>query len=142
MCLFELLRDNILTLTSSGFGSELKDVDLADLNDNTRDIVVNGFYQSGGTLLIRNQQHLSPEQLCDFVALFGTVEKNEKLTAVHSYNHLNEFLRLTNPHRPPLSAELLKELPPITRPLVARHPVTDKKPLYHKHPYRAGKWNA
>lgn len=210
--------NNHSNLTTSGFGIELKDIDLADLNDGTKSAVVNGFYESGGALLIRNQQHLTPEQLCDFVALFGSVEKNEKynpdflmpdipevlrigtliedgkrralwiksdeellwhsddtfrhpqpigsclfcvtapptgaetwyagmsaaydalshelkeqiepLTAVHSYNHLNEFLRISNPHRPPLSTEMLKKLPPITRPLVARHPITRKKTLY------------
>ena len=205
-------------LTSSGFGLELNDLDLADLNDQTRDILVKAFYQSGGVLLIRNQQHLTPKQLCDFAALFGVVEKNEKynpdfllpdypeilrlgtlmeegkrkelwiksdeellwhsddtfrhpqpigsclycltapkegaatwyagmnhaydalsddlkkrinpLTAVHSYDHLNELLRQTNPHRPPLSEELKANLPPITRPLVAEHPVTHNKSIY------------
>ncbi len=205
-------------LSESGFGLELQDVDLADLNDQIIERVTKAFYASGGALLIRNQEHLTPENLRDFVALFGTVEKNEKynpdflmpdfpeilrlgnlmengkraalwiksddvlmwhsddtfrdpqpigsclycvtapptgaatwfagmthayqalsddlkktitpLTALHSYDHLNEFLRLSNPHRPPLSEELLKELPPIERPLVVKHPVTGKKALY------------
>ena len=211
------IGNNQTSLTSSGFGLELKDIDLAELDDNTKSILVEGFYASGGAILIRNQQHLTPKQLCDFVSLFGSVEKNEKydpnflepdfpevlrignlmedgqrkalwiksdeerlwhsddtfrhpqpigsclfcvtapptggetwfagmgeayvdlsdeikqkikpLTALHSYNHLNEFLRKTNPHRPPLSSEMRKNLPPITRPLVVEHPVTHKKAL-------------
>ncbi|MDG1437786.1 MAG: TauD/TfdA family dioxygenase, partial [Emcibacteraceae bacterium] len=171
-----------------------------------------------GVILIRNQQHLTPKNLNDFAAIFGSVEKNEKynpefilpnhpeilrlgtlkengkrralwiksddetlwhsddtfrdpqpigsclfcvtapkegaatwyagmshaydalpehlkekietLTAVHSYNHLNEILCQVNPHRPKLSAEMKAKLPPITRPLVAVHPVTRKKSIY------------
>ena len=205
-------------LTSSGFGVELTDIDLAKLNDHNRNAVLTGFYKGGGLILIRNQQHITPEQLRDFVALFGSVELNEKydpaflmpgfpeilrignikengkyaalfiksesellwhtddsfrdpqpigsclfcihappvgaetwfagmcaayealpedirqqiepLTAVHSYNHLNELLRQKNPHRPPLSAELRQNHPPITRPLIAQHPVTRRQALY------------
>ena len=212
------VSNNYSPLTASGFGIELKGVDLADLNEDTRSTVINGFYESGGALLIRDQQHLTPKQLCDFVSLFGSLEKNEKynndfilpdypeilrlgnleeegirkalwiksdeerlwhsddtfrhpqpigsclycvsappsggetwfagmaeaydalpedrksqiepLTAVHSYNHLNELLRLTNPHRTVLSDEMKAQLPPITRPLVVTHPVTRKKALY------------
>ena len=205
-------------LTSSGFGLKLTDIDLTNLNKQNKEVLVQAFYQSGGALLIRNQKHLTPQQLCDFAAVFGIVEKNEKynpdfllpdypeilrlgtlteqgkrkalwiksdeeilwhsddtfrhpqpigsclycvtapkeggatwyagmshaydalseelktlidpLTAVHSYDHLNELLRKTNPHRPQLSEEMKKNLPPITRPLVAEHPITHNKSIY------------
>ena len=210
--------NNHTHLTPSGFGLELTDLDLADLSDQNKEILVDAFYKSGGALLIRNQGHLTPQQLCDFAAVIGDVEKNEKynpdfllpdypeilrlgtlmeegkrkalwiksdedilwhsddtfrhpqpigsclfcitapkvgaatwyagmsqayealsddlkkridpLTAVHSYDHLNEFLRKSNPHRPPLSEEMRAKLPPITRPLVAKHPITHKKSIY------------
>ncbi len=52
------------------------------------------------------------------------------LETVHSYHHLNEILRRKNPHRPPLSENLRRQHPPVTRPLVAQHPVTGRKSLY------------
>ena len=52
------------------------------------------------------------------------------LTAVHSYDYLNEYLRKANPHRPPLSDELKAQHPPVTRPLTPEHPVTGRKSLY------------
>jgi len=52
------------------------------------------------------------------------------LVAVHSYDYLNEFLRLSNPHRPPLSAALKAKHPPVRRPLVARHPVSGERGFY------------
>jgi len=57
-------------------------------------------------------------------------ERIDAMRTVHSYNHLNELLRKKNPHRPPLSDDLLHQFPPIERPLVARHPVTNRKALY------------
>ena len=57
------IGNNQTSLTSSGFGLELKDIDLAELDDNTKSILVEGFYASGGAILIRNQQHLTPKQL-------------------------------------------------------------------------------
>ena len=56
--------------------------------------------------------------------------KIDTLTTVHSYDYLNERLRRTNPHRPPLTDELKRKLPPVRRPLVAKHPVTGCKALY------------
>lgn len=52
------------------------------------------------------------------------------LTATHSYEFLNEYLRRRNPHRPPLSNELRTRHPPVKRPLVATHPRTRRKSLY------------
>lgn len=54
----------------------------------------------------------------------------DHMTAIHSYDHLNELLRIKNPHRPALSKRLKNELPPLRRPLVAIHPVTLKRSLY------------
>ncbi|GIS91158.1 MAG: hypothetical protein CM1200mP20_11990 [Pseudomonadota bacterium] len=49
----------------------------------------------------------------------------EDLHAIHSYDHLNEFLRIRNPHRPALTERLRRDLPPVRRPLVAHHPRPD-----------------
>jgi len=206
-------------ITTSGFGRELIDLDINGLEEIDRKVVLDQYHDSGGLLLIRNQNHLPPAALSDFVSIFGHVEQNEKynpdfllsghpeilkignvkdkgayaalfvqadpppllwhtddsfrhpqpigsclycvntppvggetgfagmtaayeslsremqskletLTAVHSYNHLNEMLRHKNPHRPPLSEELKREMPPIKRPLVAQHPETGGKALY------------
>ncbi|GIT54348.1 MAG: hypothetical protein Ct9H300mP16_15080 [Pseudomonadota bacterium] len=54
----------------------------------------------------------------------------EDLHAIHSYDHLNEFLRIRNPHRPALTERLRRDLPPVRRPLVAHHPSTGRKSLY------------
>lgn len=54
----------------------------------------------------------------------------ETTTTIHSYDYLNERLRRTNPHRPPLTVELKQKMPPVRRPLVAKHPVTGRKALY------------
>jgi taurine dioxygenase len=210
---------NSQALTSSGFGIELQSLDIANLDDDGAAEILDHFYQAGGLLVVRNQQHISRRQLAGFIALFGSVELNEKynpaflepgypellrigntkkygdynalfiqadppplmwhtddsfrhpqpigsclfclktppaggdtgfagmqaayealpqntreqiddLEAIHSYDYLNELLRKTNPHRPPLSDELKKQLPPIKRPLVAQHPVSGKKGLY------------
>lgn len=57
-------------------------------------------------------------------------QRLEGLTAVHSYNHLNETLRKTNPHRPPLTDELKRLHPPVRRPIAAPHPLTGEKALF------------
>ncbi|MBT5218489.1 MAG: TauD/TfdA family dioxygenase [Woeseia sp.] len=54
----------------------------------------------------------------------------DEMEAIHSYDYLNELLRIKSPHRPPLSEELKQQIPPIVRPLVAQHPVSKKKGLY------------
>ena len=207
------------TLTRSGFGAEIGDLDLARLDETMVDEAMDAFHEAGGLIVIRDQGHIDPAHLRRFVTRFGTPEGNDKydpgflvpghpdilrignaredgrytalfiqadpppllwhmddsfrhpqpigsclfclrtppeggetgfagMTAaydalpedvkrriasvrtVHSYNHLNELLRKKNPHRPPLSPALLAQFPPIIRPLVARHPETDRKSLY------------
>ncbi len=49
--------------------------------------------------------------------------------AVHSYAFLDDLLRRTNPHRPPLSAEVRRSHPPVVRPLVGPHPETGREAL-------------
>ena len=58
-----------------------------------------------------------------------TKRRIARLVAVHSYEHLNEYLRKRNPHRPALSEEIRTKFAPIERPLVAEHPVTRRKSL-------------
>ena len=210
---------NCTSLTRSGFGAELGDVDLARLDETMVKEAVDAFHAAGGLVVIRNQGHIDPAHLRRFVTRFGAPEGNEKydpaflvpgfpdilrignakengkytalfiqadpppllwhmddsfrhpqpigsclfcvrtppeggetgfagmtaayadlpddvkaridsIRTVHSYNHLNELLRKKNPHRPLLSSALLEQFPPIVRPLVARHPETDRKSLY------------
>ena len=54
----------------------------------------------------------------------------DDLHTIHSYHHLNELLRIGNPHRPPLTDKLRRDHPAVRRPLVARHPATGRKSLY------------
>lgn len=60
----------------------------------------------------------------------GTKAAIEGLTAVHAYEYLNEYLRQRNPHRPPFDEAMRRKFPPLRRPLVAEHPVTQQKSLY------------
>lgn len=181
--------------------------------------VLEAFHNAGGLIIIRNQEHIDPYHLCQFVKMFGDLEKNEKydsqflvpgypeilrignsrkaekysalfieadpppllwhmddsfrnpqpigscmfclhtppeggetgfagmtaayealpksiknhiesIQTIHSYNYLNEQLRIKNPHRPSLSKQLRKQIPSVKRPLVATHPETKKKCLY------------
>jgi taurine dioxygenase len=212
-----------MALTPSGFGTELRGVDLARLDGPAESAIVEAFHESGGLLLVRGQGHIRPDDFMRFARLLGELELNEKynpdflvpdhpevlrignlrdengngeryrslfiradpppllwhsddtfrhpqplgscllcietpphggetwfagtadayeelpdstkeriegLAAVHSYDHLNEYLRRRNPHRPPLSRELREQFPPIERPIVAEHPVTHRKCLY------------
>ena len=84
------------SMTPSGFGIELQGINTADLDTDTRTAAVETFHESGGLLLIRDQQHLTPEQLCDFVASFGTLEKNEKYNPAFVLTDLPEVLRIGN----------------------------------------------
>ncbi len=48
---------------------------------------------------------------------------------VHSYAFLDDLLRRTNPHRPPLPPEVRRTHPPVVRPLIVRHPETGRDAL-------------
>ena len=53
----------------------------------------------------------------------------ENRHAVHSYEYLDRRLRETNEHRPPLRPEVRRMHPPVVRPLVTRHPETERRAL-------------
>ncbi len=213
------IQSKYTSLTRSGFGADLRDLDLARLDESMVNEAMAAFHEAGGLIVIRDQGHIDPVHLSRFVTRFGIPEGNEKydpgflvpghpdilrigntqengkytalfiqadpppllwhmddsfrnpqpigsclfcirtppeggetgfagmtaayealpddtkkqiesIRTVHSYNHLNELLRRKNPHRPPLSRALLEQFPPIVRPLVARHPETNRKSLY------------
>ncbi len=60
----------------------------------------------------------------------STQREIERLRAVHDLHTLTEFGRRTTPGRPSLSAERRREFPPVSQPLVRRHPVTGERSLF------------
>lgn len=83
-------------LTSSGFGTELTGLDLADLNHQMHAEILDAFHASGGLLLISGQDHIDPVHLRDFAALFGTLEYNEKYNPDFLMPDYPEILRIGN----------------------------------------------
>jgi taurine dioxygenase len=71
MATFSRLRTTPLR-ADTNFGAEIRDIDLRTADDETRKAVVEEFHRSGA-ILIRGQQ-LSPEELVQFVSLFGEAE--------------------------------------------------------------------
>jgi taurine dioxygenase len=71
MATFSSLRTTPLR-PDTNFGAEIRDIDLRTADDETRKAVVEEFHRSGA-ILIRGQQ-LSPEELVQFVSLFGEAE--------------------------------------------------------------------
>ncbi len=82
-------------LTPSGFGLELDELDLGEI-DGLRSSLVEAFHESGGLLLVRDQSHLTPRQLLDFAALFGELELNEKYDPAFLLPGVPEILRIGN----------------------------------------------
>jgi taurine dioxygenase len=85
-----------MALTPSGFGVEIEGLDLSSLDEGERWYLRDCFHASGGLLLIRNQQHLSPEDFRDFASLFGEVESNDKYDPAFLLPGHPEILRLGN----------------------------------------------
>lgn len=75
-------------LTPSGFGWELEDYDPNQL--------LEAFHESGGLILIRGQSHLTPQDLAEFAARFGELEKNEKYDPDFLLPGYPEILRIGN----------------------------------------------
>jgi len=75
-------------LTPAGFGWELDGLDAAKILD--------AFYQSGGLIVIRGQEHLTPDALAELAALFGELENNEKYDADFLLPGHPEILRIGN----------------------------------------------
>ena len=75
-------------LTSSGFGWELPELDPSR--------ALEAFHGSGGFILIRNQQGLTPRELMELAALFGELELNEKYDPDFLLPAYPEILRLGN----------------------------------------------
>ncbi len=65
-------------LTRSGFGAELDGLDLARLDEAMVDEAMDVFHEAGGLIVIRDQGHIEPADLLEFVTGFGTPEGNEK----------------------------------------------------------------
>jgi len=213
------IRIDTRTLTPAGFGIDISGFDMSRLDNQSSQVLTQAFLDNGGLLVLRDQALENPNDLCQFTALFGEVEHNEKydpryllpdypeilrigntmengqhnalfiradpspllwhcddsfrhpqpmgsclycvqappsggetgfagmaaayeglsetmksridgLVTIHSYDHLNKLLRRRNPHRPPLSHAMKQEHPPVRRPLVACHPITQRKSLY------------
>ncbi|MXW03537.1 MAG: TauD/TfdA family dioxygenase [Gemmatimonadetes bacterium] len=84
------------SLTRSGFGAELGDVDLARLDEAMVKEAVDAFHALGGLVVIRNQGHIEPSHLRRFVTRFGTPEGNEKYDPAFLVPGFPDILRIGN----------------------------------------------
>ncbi len=84
------------SLTPSGFGAELADVDLARLDEAMVNESVDVFHDAGGLVVIRNQGHIDPGHLRRFVTRFGTPEGNEKYDPAFLVPAFPDILRIGN----------------------------------------------
>ena len=87
---------NYTSLTRSGFGAELGDVDLARLDEAMVKEAVDAFHAAGGLVVLRNQGHIDPAHLRRFVTRFGTPEGNEKYDPAFLVPGYPDILRIGN----------------------------------------------
>ncbi len=84
------------TLTRSGFGAELEDLDLAQLDDAMFNEAMDAFHEAGGLIVIRDQGHIDPGDLQRFVTRFGTPEGNDKYDPAFLVPGFPDLLRIGN----------------------------------------------
>ena len=84
------------TLTPSGFGAELGDMDLARLDEAMVMEAKDAFHKAGGLLVIRDQGRIDPAHLRRFVTRFGTPEGNEKYDPAFLVPGYPDILRIGN----------------------------------------------
>ena len=85
------IRIDTRTLTPDGFGIEVSGFDISRLNNQSSQALTQAFLDHGGLLVLRDQVLENPNDLCQFTALFGEVEHNEKYDPRYlsvSYTHL------------------------------------------------------
>ncbi len=84
------------SLTGSGFGTEIGDLDLARLDEAMVNEALNAFHEAGGLMVIRDQGHIDPAHLRRFVTRFGTPEGNEKYNPGFLVPGYPDILRIGN----------------------------------------------
>lgn len=84
------------SLTPSGFGAELADVDLARLDEAMVNEALDAFHEAGGLIVVRGQGHIDPADLRRFVTRFGTPEGNEKYDPAFLVPAFPDILRIGN----------------------------------------------
>lgn len=84
------------SLTPSGFGAVLGEVDLARLDEAMVKEAVDAFHEAGGLVVLRNQGHIDPAHLRRFVTRFGTPEGNEKYDPAFLVPGFPDILRIGN----------------------------------------------
>lgn len=84
------------SLTRSGFGAEIGDLDLARLDEAMVNETMDTFHEAGGLIVIRDQGHIDPAHLRSFVARFGTPEGNDKYDPTFLVPGFSDILRIGN----------------------------------------------
>lgn len=83
-------------LSRSGFGAELDSLDLARLDEAMVNRAMDAFHEAGGLIVIRDQGHIEPADLQDFVTRFGSPEGNEKYDPAFLVPGNPDILRIGN----------------------------------------------
>ena len=90
------IRIDTRILTPAGFGIEISGFDISRLNNQSSQALTQAFLDHGGLLVLRNQALENPNDLCEFTALFGEVEHNEKYDPRYLLPGYPEILRIGN----------------------------------------------
>jgi alpha-ketoglutarate-dependent taurine dioxygenase len=90
------IRIDTRTLTPDGFGIEVSGFDMSQFDDQSGQVLTQAFLDHGGLLVLRDQTLETPNDLCQFTALFGEVEHNEKYDPRYLLPDYPEILRIGN----------------------------------------------
>ena len=90
------IRIDTRTLTPDGFGIEVSGFDMSRLDDQSGQVLTQAFLDYGGLLVLRDQALENPNDLRQFTALFGEVERSEKYDPRYLLPDYPEILRIGN----------------------------------------------
>ena len=91
-----IAKSSYTPITRSGFGAELRDLDLARLDEAMVKEAMDAFHEAGGLIVIRDQGHIDPVHLRRFVTRFGTPEGNDKYDPAFLVPGFPDMLRIGN----------------------------------------------